>query len=82
MSFNAGIRDANQPIDSAGSASVYLAGLINTIGAVVGSPFADLLTGDAGANRIEGGAGNDDLDGGGGDDELLGGAGGVRRSGC
>jgi lysophospholipase L1-like esterase len=42
---------------------------------VVGSPFNDLLIGDAGPNRLSGGAGNDRLLGGGGVDTLVGGAG-------
>jgi Ca2+-binding RTX toxin-like protein len=42
---------------------------------VVGSAFADTLTGDANINRLEGGAGNDILDGGAGADVMIGGAG-------
>lgn len=42
---------------------------------LVGSPKADVLTGDAGANRIEGGRGRDRLVGGKGDDVLKGGLG-------
>jgi Ca2+-binding RTX toxin-like protein len=42
---------------------------------VVGSPFDDLLTGDAGPNSIQGGAGNDTVAGHGGNDVLDGGAG-------
>lgn len=41
---------------------------------VVGSPFADALTGDANANRLDGGAGEDMLDGGAGADVMAGGA--------
>lgn len=42
---------------------------------VVGSPFADVLTGDAGANVLAGGGGDDVLLGGPGDDVLRGGGG-------
>jgi len=43
--------------------------------AVVGSAFADTITGDGGDNALAGGAGNDTLVGGGGNDTLNGGAG-------
>ena len=39
---------------------------------LVGSAFADTLTGDGNDNRFDGGAGNDTLSGGGGDDDLRG----------
>ena len=42
---------------------------------LIGSAFADTLTGDGNANDIRGGAGNDTLIGGAGDDILMGGAG-------
>jgi hypothetical protein len=42
---------------------------------IVGSAFADKLTGDGGANVLTGESGDDKLSGGGGDDTLLGGAG-------
>ena len=42
---------------------------------VVGTAFADMLTGDAGANALSGGAGNDRLTGDLGRDTLTGGAG-------
>lgn len=42
---------------------------------VIGSDFADTLTGDSNANQIDGGAGNDTLIGGAGNDTLLGGDG-------
>jgi len=42
---------------------------------VLGSAFADAITGDNGANRLDGDAGNDVLQGGGGADTLIGGAG-------
>ncbi|WP_157215952.1 calcium-binding protein [Flavisphingomonas formosensis] len=42
---------------------------------LIGSSFADKLTGDDGANRLYGGAGDDILEGGKGDDTLSGGAG-------
>lgn len=45
-----------------------------TIENVIGSNFADVLTGDAEANRLEGGAGADTLSGAAGDDVLKGGA--------
>lgn len=40
-----------------------------------GSPYNDILTGDAGTNVLDGGAGDDVLNGGAGDDMLTGGAG-------
>lgn len=48
---------------------------IAAIEGVVGSAFADTLTGDTNANGLEGGAGNDILDGGAGADMMIGGAG-------
>ena len=42
---------------------------------LIGSGFADTLTGSTGANRIEGGAGNDRITGSGGGDQLFGGSG-------
>ncbi len=54
--------------DAAGDSLVSIENL-------VGSAFADSLTGDSGANRLIGGAGNDILAGAAGDDKLLGGAG-------
>ncbi len=42
---------------------------------LIGSNFADHLTGNTGKNTIDGGAGNDTIDGGGGNDTLIGGAG-------
>ncbi|HEY8381169.1 MAG TPA: calcium-binding protein, partial [Microvirga sp.] len=42
---------------------------------VVGSAFADLLTGDGAANLLSGGSGDDTLAGGGGNDTLAGGGG-------
>ncbi|MBI2254724.1 MAG: hypothetical protein HYU58_08910 [Proteobacteria bacterium] len=42
---------------------------------VLGSDYADSLTGDANANRLEGGQGSDTLQGGGGADTLVGGDG-------
>ncbi|MBX9925427.1 MAG: FG-GAP-like repeat-containing protein, partial [Hyphomicrobiaceae bacterium] len=48
---------------------------LRSIENVVGSEFADVLTGDAGANQLVGGGGNDYLDGGVGADVLDGGEG-------
>ncbi|MFM7692296.1 MAG: calcium-binding protein, partial [Alphaproteobacteria bacterium] len=48
---------------------------ISNFQAVIGTPFADSLTGSAAAETLTGGAGNDTLIGGGGADSLLGGAG-------
>ena len=45
---------------------------------VTGSPFHDILTGNADSNQILGGAGNDTLDGGAGVDVLTGGSGNDR----
>ena len=56
---------------SGGAGNDTLAGIEN----LVGSDFADALTGDANANRLDGGAGDDTLLGGAGDDSLIGGAG-------
>ncbi|CAN0484539.1 unnamed protein product, partial [Phaeothamnion confervicola] len=42
---------------------------------LLGSSFADTLTGNIGANRLDGGAGDDTLNGGAGGDTLVGGAG-------
>jgi Ca2+-binding RTX toxin-like protein len=47
---------------------------------LLGSNFADTLTGNIAANRLDGGAGEDTLDGGGGNDTLVGGAGVGRDS--
>jgi Ca2+-binding RTX toxin-like protein len=47
----------------------------NTIERVIGTPFADTLTGDASAQELDGAGGNDTLNGGGGNDILDGGAG-------
>jgi Ca2+-binding RTX toxin-like protein len=48
---------------------------LSNIENVVGSEYADTLTGDAAANRLSGGLGDDTLHGGSGDDVLIGGAG-------
>ncbi|OWJ66131.1 calcium-binding protein [Inquilinus limosus] len=53
---------------------------LTEIESVMGSAFADLLTGDAGANTLWGLAGDDVLVGGGGGDLLKGGAGNDRFS--
>ena len=52
-------------------------GLVNLVGIenLVGTGFADTLTGDVNANRIDGGAGDDTVVGGGGNDTLAGGNG-------
>ena len=42
---------------------------------LLGSRYADVLTGDAGPNRLDGGAGNDRLTGKAGADTLVGGHG-------
>ncbi len=49
--------------------------VLNGMERLMGSAFADALTGDDGANRIDGGAGDDTIEGRGGRDELLGGDG-------
>ncbi|MEF8756335.1 MAG: DUF4347 domain-containing protein [Accumulibacter sp.] len=59
---------------SGGSGSDRLLGIEN----LVGSAFADALTGDGNANRLEGGSGDDALDGSAGNDSLDGGAGNDR----
>src|SRR5215471_10263262 len=47
----------------------------NAIENLIGSNFADALSGDAANNMLTGGAGNDTLNGGAGDDFLVGGTG-------
>ena len=42
---------------------------------VLGSDYADTLTGDAAANKLDGGKGDDTIEGAGGGDDLLGGPG-------
>ncbi len=59
-------------IDIAQNATVAL-GLYNSH--VIGSAFADIITGDSGDNILEGGGGDDQLNGGAGRDILIGGAG-------
>jgi Ca2+-binding RTX toxin-like protein len=54
---------------------------LGTIENLVGSDFADALTGSSADNRMEGGAGNDTLIGGSGSDSILGGAGNDSLSG-
>lgn len=49
--------------------------VLRAIEDVVGSPLADAIAGDGGANRIEPGAGDDGVRGGDGDDVLVAGAG-------
>jgi Ca2+-binding RTX toxin-like protein len=48
---------------------------LSSIESAVGSPFGDVLTGDAGDNALSGEAGADSLDGGAGRDRLSGGPG-------
>lgn len=48
---------------------------LSGIEAVVGSGFADTLTGDANGNRLDGGDSNDAIDGGAGADVMIGGSG-------
>jgi len=82
----AGIDTTTYASASAGvTVSLALSGAQNTVRAgtdtlagienLVGTSFADVLSGNAGANELKGGAGNDTLDGGAGDDTLDGGAG-------
>ncbi|WP_137156315.1 calcium-binding protein [Rhizobium sp. FKL33] len=47
----------------------------SAIEGLIGSAFADILTGNGGRNTLEGRAGNDRLEGGAGADTLIGGAG-------
>ncbi|CAN5416846.1 hypothetical protein BH10PSE7_BH10PSE7_32750 [soil metagenome] len=49
--------------------------VVSGIERVIGSGFADAITGDLNANLLNGGGGRDSLDGGAGDDRLIGGAG-------
>ncbi|MFM8750271.1 beta strand repeat-containing protein, partial [Rhabdaerophilum sp.] len=73
-------------VNSSAGVTINLATNINTGGDaqgdtltsienIVGSAFADVLTGDSSNNNLQGGAGNDVLDGGAGSDNLQGGAG-------
>ncbi|MFD2175825.1 beta strand repeat-containing protein [Rhodobacter lacus] len=50
--------------------------ILSGIETLIGSAYADRLTGDAGDNTIFGGTGNDNIHGGAGDDTLRGDAGG------
>lgn len=71
--------------DAAGAVTVNLqtgaasgaegADVLTAIETVIGSGFADVLTGDANANRLDGANGDDTLAGGLGADTLIGGAG-------
>jgi Ca2+-binding RTX toxin-like protein/methionine-rich copper-binding protein CopC len=54
---------------------------LRSIEHLVGSEFADRLTGNGGNNALDGGAGNDTASGGGGRDTLTGGAGNDRLAG-
>jgi CSLREA domain-containing protein len=54
-----------------GVGNLDLHGLVN-VEDVIGTGFADTLTGDDADNELDGGAGTDELDGLGGDDTLLG----------
>ena len=67
-----------------GTDTFVVDGLVNTVENVIGSPFADTLTGDdennllsglGGIDILTGNGGNDLLVGGAGDDDLFGGAG-------
>jgi Ca2+-binding RTX toxin-like protein/protocatechuate 3,4-dioxygenase beta subunit len=68
----AGVRAS---LAGAGSGGFAQGDLAFEIEDLIGSGFADTLTGDAGGNAIAGGAGNDSLQGAAGDDTLTGGAG-------
>lgn len=59
-------------ITSAGQITINFGTLIEN---ALGTPFDDILTGNAAANQLVGNSGNDTLNGGGGDDILTGGAG-------
>ena len=70
--------------DASGAVSVDLGGEVASgegtdsiidVENIVGSRFADTLTGDGDANAIDGGAGHDTIDGAGGADTLTGGSG-------
>ena len=76
----AGVADIVDYSDSSSAVNVNL--LIQTatgegsdtvigFGSVIGSPFDDVLVGDAGNNEIWGGAGNDNIDGGAGTDTVA-----------
>ena len=71
-------RGTNQWLEPSNAVGVFLVDpgtLHEGFEHVVGSQFADELTGDSRANRLDGRGGNDIISGGGGDDQLLGGAG-------
>ena len=72
-SASAGVRlDLVAPAQNTGDA---VGDILNRIEIIVGSGFADTLSGDALPNRLEGGAGNDTLMGRAGADMLIGGDG-------
>jgi Ca2+-binding RTX toxin-like protein len=58
-----------------GSTPLPLSFRVSQFENVIGSAFADSITGDGGNNSLNGGAGADTLDGGAGNDTLIGGAG-------
>jgi Ca2+-binding RTX toxin-like protein len=60
---------------SGGTTGEALGDTFETVENLIGSFFADTLTGDANVNVLDGGSGNDTLQGGGAGDELIGGGG-------
>lgn len=60
---------------NAGNARGALGDILTSIENVLGSSFADLITGNALNNAIEGGSGDDTIRGGGGTDQINGGLG-------
>jgi Ca2+-binding RTX toxin-like protein len=62
-------------VDLANRFEISIGTVLTSIEAVIGTNFADSLTGDGNANWLSGGAGGDTLDGRAGDDSLLGGGG-------
>jgi Ca2+-binding RTX toxin-like protein len=61
--------------DASGNSGEARGDVYRAIEGLIGSAFADMLTGDDGRNILEGRKGNDRLDGGDGNDTLIGGAG-------
>jgi N-acetylmuramoyl-L-alanine amidase len=66
---------------AAGSAEGWGVDGLTGVERIEGSPFGDVIVGDAGPNVLRGGDGDDALDGGAGDDLLLGGPGDDRLAG-
>lgn len=67
--------------DATGNTGTAAGDTYTSIEGLVGTRFADRLTGDAAANRLQGQAGNDRLNGGEGNDTIVAGSGNDRLNG-